>query len=128
MTLFVHAERGGPSASGAEFEVRTAHCDALRANIRVAGNVDDEAAGVLAEVIDGHVRAGRRFLRLHVGGVRALSPAAIELIGQAHERLLARRGTMILTGVSGRLEAELRAATPASPLFLLAPTAAEQRS
>jgi hypothetical protein len=73
------------------------------------------------------VRAGRRFLRLHVGGVRALSPSAVEMIAAVHERLLARRGTMIITGVCAPLEVELRAATPASPLFLIAPTAAEQQ-
>jgi anti-anti-sigma factor len=108
------------------FEVRTLRCDASRANLHVSGDLDGEAAAVLAHVIDAHVRAGRRFLRLHIGGLRSLGEEAIAVIASAHEQLMTRRGTMILTGVEASLEAALRAATPASPLLLVGPTAAEQ--
>jgi anti-anti-sigma factor len=125
MTLSVGTGRDEPSASGTVFEVRTARCDAMRASLRIGGDVDDEAAAVLAHVIEGHLRSGRRFLRVNVASVRTLSSAAVAVIAAAHEQLLGRRGTMILTGVSDPLANVLRAATPASPLFLLAPTAAE---
>jgi anti-anti-sigma factor len=126
MTLSVGTGRDDQFASSTGFEVRTTRSDEIRANIQVSGDFGDEAAAVLAEVIDGHVRSGRRYLRLNVGAVRTLSSAAVSVIAAAHERLLGRRGTMILTGVSARLERELRAATPASPLFLLLPTAADR--
>lgn len=116
MTLSVEAGSNLP-ASG--FDVRTSRCDAARANLSVSGDLDADGAAVLAQVIDGHVRAGRRFLRLHLGGVRSLGDAAMLVIARAHEQLLAARGTLILTGVEGRIEAALRLAAPASPLLLL---------
>ncbi|HEY7009453.1 MAG TPA: STAS domain-containing protein [Jatrophihabitantaceae bacterium] len=109
------------------FDVQTTRSDELRANLKVSGLLDAGAAVVLASVIDGHIRAGRRFLRVNVGGVRSLGGSAIDVIARAHERLLARRGTMILTGVSAGMEAVLRTAAPASPLLLVSPTAAELR-
>jgi len=122
MTLHIEADRSAPTGG---FDVRTARCDATRANLYLSGDLDDGAAVVLAEVIEGHLRAGRRFLRLHVGGLRSLAQPAVAVIAAAHEKLLAARGTMILTGVDGSIETALRAAAPASPLFMLAPTAAE---
>jgi anti-anti-sigma regulatory factor len=125
MSLFVETEPDGSAVPGAQFEVHTVRCDALRANVAVSGDLGAGGAAVLAHVIDGHVRSGRRFLRLDIGGVRTLGAAALEVLVAAHDQLLARRGTLILTGVSRPMEARLRTATPASPLLLLAPTAAE---
>ena len=116
MTLSIET---GPSIPTGGFDVRTSSCDAIRANLTVSGDLDDDGAAVLSEVIEGHIRAGRRFLRLHLGGVRSLGDAAMVVIARAHEQLLAGRGTLILTGVSGRIEAALRIAAPASPLLLL---------
>jgi anti-anti-sigma regulatory factor len=116
MTLSVET---GSSIPQGGFDVRTASCDATRANVYVSGDLDCDGAAVLAQVIDGHVRAGRRFLRLNLGGVRTLDPAATMVIARAHEQLLATKGTLILIGVGGRIEAVLRSAAPASPLLLL---------
>ena len=116
MTLSVEA---GSSIPTGGFDVRTSSCDATRANLNVSGDLDTDGAEVLAQVIEGHVRAGRRFLRLHLGGVRHLGDAATVVIARAHEQLLAGRGTLILIGVDSRLEAALRLAAPGSPLLLL---------
>lgn len=122
MTLSVEAHSDTPTGG---FDVRTARCDATRANLIISGDLDRDGAAVLEQVIEGHVRAGRRFLRVHVGGVRSLGDAAIVVIARAHEQLLAARGTLVLTGVGERLEATLRAAAPGSPLLVLPVTAAE---
>jgi len=116
VTLSVETE---PSIPTSGFDVRTSSCDSIRANLTVSGDLDDDGAAVLGEVIEGHIRTGRRFLRLHLGGVRTLGDAAMVVIARAHEQLLAGRGTLILTGVDGRIEAALRIAAPASPLLLL---------
>jgi anti-anti-sigma regulatory factor len=116
MTLSVEAGANLP-ASG--FDVRTSRCDATRANLSVSGDLGSDGAAVLEQVIDGHLRAGRRFLRLHLGGVRSLGDAAMVVIARAHEQLLAGRGTLILTGVEGHVEAALRLAAPGSPLLLV---------
>lgn len=121
-TLHIETDRILPKAG---FDVRTARCDSTRAQLYLSGDLDDDAAVVLAEVIEGHLRAGRRFLRMYVGGLRSLDAAAVCVIARAHDRLLAARGTMILTGVGGPIEAALRSAAPGSPLLLLPPTAAE---
>jgi anti-anti-sigma regulatory factor len=129
MTLSVepdHTDHPDPAEPAGGFEVRTARCDRQGAAIRMSGDVTAGAAAVLAEVLDGHLRAGRRFLRLHVGGVRQLSEEAVTVIARAHDRLLRQRGTIVLTGVGEPIEAALRVAAPSSPLFLLAPTAADR--
>lgn len=122
MTLSVETGRSIPTGG---FEVRTSSCDATRANMSVSGDLDGDGAAVLAQVIDGHVRAGRRFLRLELGSVRTLCTAATAVIARAHEQLLASKGTLILTGVGGPVEAALRTAAPASPLLLLPATASD---
>ena len=116
MTLSVETSPSSPTGG---FDVRTSSCDSTRANLTISGDLDDDGAAVLGEVIEGHVRTGRRFLRLNLGGVRSLGDAAMVVIARAHEQLLAGRGTLILTGVDGRLEAALRIAAPASPLLLV---------
>lgn len=116
MTLSVET---GPTSPTGGFDVRTTTCDATRATLHVSGDLHDDGAAVLAHVIDGHVRAGRRFLRLHLDGVRSLGAAATATIARVHEQLLATRGTLILIGVTGDVEAALRVAAPASPLLLL---------
>jgi anti-anti-sigma regulatory factor len=116
MTLSLEAGSNIPAGG---FDVRTSHCDVTRANLHISGDLDTDGAAVLAQVIDGHVRAGRRFLRVNLGGVRTLGDAAMVVIARAHEQLLAARGTLILTGVGDRIEAALRLAAPGSPLLLL---------
>jgi anti-anti-sigma factor len=128
MTTSVQAEFDDQPTPRAAFDVRTSRCDATRANLHVSGHLSADGAAVLAQVIEGHLRAGRRFLRLHIGGVRSVGTEAIAVIAAAHEQLLSRRGTMILTGVSSTMEDVLRAATPTSPLLMIRPTAAEKLS
>lgn len=125
MTTTVATESDDQQAPTTGFDVRTARCDETRANLHVSGDLGGDGATVLAQIIAGHLRAGRRFLRLHIGDARALGDSTIAVIADAHEQLLARRGTMILTGVSPAMEDVLRAATPTSPLLMIRPTAAE---
>jgi anti-anti-sigma factor len=127
-TTSVEPESSDQPTMNAAFDVRTSRWDATRANLQVSGHLDAGGAAVLATVLDGHLRAGRRFLRLHIGGVRSLAEEAIAVIADAHDQLLARRGTMILTSVSPSMEDVLRAATLTSPLFMIRPTAAEELS
>lgn len=116
-----------PRESGAvcDFEVRTVSCDRVRALVRVGGAVADDAAALLAGVLDDHRRAGRRFLRLDVRGVRTLSAQALAVLRRTHEGLLAARGTLILTGVDARIAAMLERGDPEGRLLLVAPTAAD---
>jgi anti-anti-sigma factor len=107
------------------FDVETVHCDATRVGIRLRGRLDADSALVLAEVIEGHLRAGRRYFRLHVTGVTIADMAGIEAIGRAHRQLLKARGTLIVSGVTAALTRAFAAAGLDAELFVLPPTADE---
>lgn len=115
-----------PPIADVGFGIETTRCDQTRAGLAVHGDLNGSAATVLARIIEDHVRAGRRFVQLNLTAVGDVCPASIDVLARAHERLLAARGTLILTGVAEHIEAMLHAAVPHRPLFVLAPTAADQ--
>lgn len=102
----------------------TVDCDDDRAYLRASGHLDLGGADVLRAVVDGHVRAGRRYLRLDVGNVSWFGPLALNVLVATHRQLLDDRGTLVLTGVRPEL-AEMFALSGAE-LFQIAPTAAER--
>jgi anti-anti-sigma regulatory factor len=112
-------------AGTGNFEVRTVAVDATRAAVRVTGDLRAECGLLLAEVLDGHLRAGRRFVRLNVSGIDALDPAAGAELQRAHRAFLERRGTLILTGVGTAVRAALAAGGLLDDLLVLPPSAAE---
>lgn len=106
-----------------QFSVVTEYFDRNRAGLRVVGRLDTATAPVLACVADGHVRADRRYLRMNVSRVCSVEEDAIDVLHELHRRLLARRGTLIITGVGTSLEAALTRVS--AELLLLAPTATD---
>lgn len=103
--------------------VQTTLQDTYRATVQVRGSVTASAVAPLAEAIEAHVRAGRRFLRVNLAGVRELDPGALDLLERTHDLLLARRGTLILTGAHTAVMNVLRRAGLDRVLFVLAPSA-----
>ncbi|WAX56477.1 STAS domain-containing protein [Jatrophihabitans cynanchi] len=118
------ARAGGDSAG--RFDVVTTTYDRFRAALRVRGGLDATSAPVLAEVIAGHLRAGRRFVRVDVLGARVCDPGAAMMLLEAHRTLLAARGTLILTGVTRALHRALELAGLAQDLFIVPACAHEQ--
>jgi anti-anti-sigma regulatory factor len=112
-------------AGTGNFDVRTVAADASRAAVRVTGDLTAGFAGLLAEVIDGHLRAGRRFVRLNVSGVHVIDGAVIAGLHRAHHAFLERRGTLILTGVGPVVHAALARTGLLDDLLVLPPTAHE---
>jgi anti-anti-sigma regulatory factor len=106
--------------------VRTVRQDATRAELAMTGRFDADAAAILSLTVDGHRRAGRRYLRVNLGAVAAIDQDAIAALTGLHHRLLADRGTIILTCISPALERRLAAADPT--FFLLGRTAADDRA
>ena len=104
------------------FTITTTRCDKIGADLRLRGAVDVGGADVLRSVVEGHRRAGRRYLRVDVGAA-TLAEAAVTVLCDLHQRLLATRGTMIITAVPPALERVLTAADPS--LLTLAATAAD---
>lgn len=101
----------------------TVRHDESSADLALTGRLDAEAAAVLSIAVDGHLRAGRRYLRLNLAAVPAIDRPALDRLAVLHRRLLAARGTLILTGLGARLEHQLSSAQPG--LLLLARTAAD---
>lgn len=112
-------------ASEGGFDIRTTDTSAGRANLRARGILDSSSAPVLAEVIAGHVRAGRRFLRLDLADLRIADPDALEIVRRAHHLVLRARGTLILTRVPEGLRATFARAGLDTELFILPPSAYE---
>jgi anti-sigma B factor antagonist len=77
--------------------------DRTTALVRAVGEWDLANAHLLAEQLEEHETAGRRFVRLDVSAVSFLDCTCLEVLVAAHRRLLAARGTLVLTGVTPRL-------------------------
>ena len=113
-----------PAGTG-NFDVRTVAFDVTRAAVRVTGELSAACAVLLAEVLDGHLRAGRRFVRLNLTGVETADRVAGAALHRAHRAFLDRRGTLILTGVVPVVHAALAADGLLDDLLVLPPAAHE---
>jgi anti-anti-sigma regulatory factor len=82
--------------------------DRSRAVVQVGHDLDGAGVGALERVIEEHCAAGRCFLRISLVGVHRLSAAFVALLERTHYRLLARRGTSIITGAGEEVMATLR--------------------
>jgi anti-anti-sigma factor len=89
-------------------ELRTVVADAVCATLLVRGEMDLANADLLTAVLDNQVGLGRRFIRLELSRLSFLDCAGLRAIVHAHNRCLAVRGTLILTGVTPRMALLLR--------------------
>ena len=117
----------GQYADNHQLDIITVQSDSTRAILRARGTLDSSNAPLLAEVIAGHVRSRRRFLRLDVSRLSIADADALTVIVEAHQALLAVRGTLILTGVTDPVRSTLAGAGLDRHLFLVQPMACELR-
>lgn len=75
--------------------------DAWRASIALRGELDIADAPKLLAVLEAHLEAGRRVLRLDTTDVTFLDSTVLGAIVAAHRRCVEVHGSLILTGVSG---------------------------
>jgi anti-anti-sigma factor len=83
--------------------VETVRFDRVRAHVRAGGDIELSTAAPLWAVLDGHLAAGRRFLRLDLTDVTFVDATGLSGVTRVHHDALARRGTLILTGVHTRI-------------------------
>jgi anti-sigma B factor antagonist len=86
-----------------QVSLTTVRQDRTHALIRAAGEWDLANAHVLGEQLEKHEQAGHRFVRLDVSAVSFLDCTCLDVLVTAHRRLLAARGTLVITGVTPRL-------------------------
>jgi anti-sigma B factor antagonist len=75
--------------------------DSWRAFVALRGELDVADVPVLQSVLDGHLEAGRRVLRLDTHDVTFMDSSVLGAIVTAHRRCVELHATLILTGVSG---------------------------
>lgn len=84
--------------------IRTASTDAWRASVELCGEVDIASAGALRDVLDGHLDAGRRVIRVDLHEVTFMDSTAVGVLADAHARCAKEHGTLIVTGVGGAVQ------------------------
>lgn len=83
--------------------VETTDQDEWRASIALHGELDVANASDLRAELDRHLDAGRRVLRVDVGGVQFMDSTAVGELIVANERCAAGHGSLILTNVPPRV-------------------------
>jgi len=106
-----------PPKTPADLGIETVSQDSTRALVQATGPLDHRGAGRLCSELEQHLAARRRFVRLDVRNLRVVDHEALALLGRTHERFLAERGTLVLTGVTDSFLEQVRSAGLASELF-----------
>jgi anti-anti-sigma factor len=94
-------------------------CDELRASLRAVGDLDLCGARTLDAVVGEQIACGRRFLRLDLSEVSFLDSAGMRALHSMHQDLLARRGTLIISGATERARRLLAVVGLDRELFLV---------
>jgi anti-anti-sigma factor len=109
------------SVMGDDVSVSTVRFDEQRAAVAVHGDLDVSTAAELWAVLQGHLAAGRRYLRVDLSAVRFIDAAAVTAIVEVHHEALYRRGTLVLVGVTDPIAKVLALTGVAETLFVAAP-------
>ena len=88
--------------------VRTTHYDDLHALVTVTGELDAATRAPMWAVLEAHLGAGRRYLRLDPSGVTRVDASALAGLVRTHQDALRNRGTLVITGVRGAVAEMLR--------------------
>jgi anti-anti-sigma factor len=88
--------------AGFGLTVTVTKCDATRASLRLAGELDAASAPLLGACLEYHLNTGRHFLRADLSGLAFVDTSGLDVLTEAHQAFSARRGTFILTGVNAR--------------------------
>ena len=118
--------RSARSDTDTQLAVETVRYDRLHALVKVSGELDLGTSPPLWAVLEGHVAAGRRFLRLDLSGVTFLDATSLSGITRAHQDLLRRKGTLVITGVRGAVARVLRITGLDTVLFVSGPRADDE--
>jgi len=124
--MAIASASAGQHARRRSLDIRTVAVDATRATVRVSGELTSGCAALIAVVLDGHLRAGRRFVRLNLGGAHTIDRAVVAQLRRVHCAFLEHRGTLILTGVGPEVAAALSKTGAAGDFLVLPPAADEQ--
>jgi anti-sigma B factor antagonist len=98
----------GPCWAGFGLTVTVTKCDATRATLRLAGELDAASAPLLGACLEYHVGMGRQYVRADLSGLAFVDTSGLEVLTEAHHAFFNRRGTLILTGLNSRVRRLVR--------------------
>lgn len=107
--------------AGEFVSIETVRLDDRRAHVKVRGDLDVSTAAALWAVLQSHLTAGRRFLRLDLSAVDFLDAAAVTAIVEVHHEALYRRGTLVVAGVNACVARVLSLTGVDQTLFIAGP-------
>jgi len=85
---------------GELLSIETVRVDDRRASVSVHGDLDVSTAAALWSMLQNHLTAGRRYLRVDLSAVTFIDASAVTAILEVHHEALYRRGTLVLTGIT----------------------------
>jgi anti-sigma B factor antagonist len=91
------------NADTRELEIVAVRIGTTQSTVQIQGEVDLATAELLATTLDNELGSGHRFVRLDLSRVQFIDCAGLRVLADAHNRFLAARGTLVLTGLSPRL-------------------------
>jgi anti-anti-sigma factor len=121
MTSTAHRPQDDLPFAGEFLSVETVQFDERRAAVSVHGDLDVSTAAALWSVLQSHLTAGRRFLRVDLSDVRFIDAAAVTAIVEVHHEALYRRGTLVLVGVTAPVAKVLSLTGVDDTLFVATP-------
>lgn len=89
-------------ASDDAFELAVVGADPLRATVRASGELDLAARDSIVEVLGRQRDSGRAIVRLDLTDVTFMDCSCLHALVEEHQRFLAARGHLVLTGVGHR--------------------------
>src|SRR5882762_8241725 len=96
-------------ASHAEdFSVTVTRSDALHAEIRLAGCLNEKNVTMFTACLEQQLALGRRYGQLDLSGLESIDPSGLDSIVSAHHRFASRHGTLIMHGASPALAGLIR--------------------
>lgn len=101
--------------------VETVRFDERRAAVSVHGDLDVSTAAALWSVLQSHLTAGRRYLRVDLSAVKFIDAAAVTAIVEVHHEALYRRGRLVLAGVTATVAKVLSLTGVDGTLFIAGP-------
>ena len=102
------AVRNPTTSSAVGFELAVVGADPLRATVRAAGALDLAARDSIVEVLGRQRDSGRAIVRLDLTDVTFMDCSFLRALVEEHQRFLAARGQLVLTGVGPRTDRLLK--------------------
>jgi anti-anti-sigma factor len=91
------------TATSGVLEVVAVHSSTTGSTVQAQGELDLVTAGLLAATLNDELEQGRRYVRLDLSRLDFVDGAGLRTLVRAHNRFLAARGTLVLTGLGPTL-------------------------